>query len=388
MAITLRNTKGSALTHSELDGNFTDLDGRVLDSDGIRTLVDSNYVQLRMSAHYSGFDSDFGTKSTTNLTEGSNLYYTTARHDSDFGVKLDSSTTDNLSEGTTNLYYTTARGDSDTQVLVDSSYVQARQSSTTPSVTIQDEGVSLATAATTLNFVGAGVTASGTDVTKTITISGGSGSGLDSAAVVSIANSTHINALAGDSDVDFGTNKILYSNNYANTGDLPNATTYHGMFAHVHAEGRGYFAHGGNWVGIANQSEVDAGLLGDTTPELGGNLDVNGNTIEYRFNLTASGSDHYVFNDSGNNWFDVAGENDPTLYLRRGETYVFNNTVSGSHPFRIQDSANGSQYDTGVTNNANSSGNLVTFTPRMTAPSTLYYRCTLHSSMAGTINIV
>lgn len=113
MAITLRNTKGSALTHSELDGNFTDLDGRVLDSDGIRTLVDSNYVQLRMSAHYSGFDSDFGTKSTTNLTEGSNLYYTTARHDSDFGVKLDSSTTDNLSEGTTNLYYTSARFDSD-----------------------------------------------------------------------------------------------------------------------------------------------------------------------------------------------------------------------------------------------------------------------------------
>ena len=29
MTITLRNTKGSALTHSELDGNFTDLDGRV-----------------------------------------------------------------------------------------------------------------------------------------------------------------------------------------------------------------------------------------------------------------------------------------------------------------------------------------------------------------------
>jgi len=29
MTITLRNTKGSALTHNELDGNFTDLDGRV-----------------------------------------------------------------------------------------------------------------------------------------------------------------------------------------------------------------------------------------------------------------------------------------------------------------------------------------------------------------------
>lgn len=42
-------------------------------------------------------------------------------------------------------------------------------------VTVQDEGVSLSTAATTLNFVGAGVTASGTGATKTITISGGGG---------------------------------------------------------------------------------------------------------------------------------------------------------------------------------------------------------------------
>ena len=43
-------------------------------------------------------------------------------------------------------------------------------------VTVQDEGSALSTTGTTLNFVGAGVTASGTGATKTITISGGSGS--------------------------------------------------------------------------------------------------------------------------------------------------------------------------------------------------------------------
>ena len=43
-------------------------------------------------------------------------------------------------------------------------------------VTIQDEGSTLSTQATTLNFVGAGVVASGTGATKTITISGGGGS--------------------------------------------------------------------------------------------------------------------------------------------------------------------------------------------------------------------
>ena len=45
-------------------------------------------------------------------------------------------------------------------------------------IDVQDEGVALATTATTLNFVGDGVVASGTGVTKTITIAGGGGSGV------------------------------------------------------------------------------------------------------------------------------------------------------------------------------------------------------------------
>lgn len=42
-------------------------------------------------------------------------------------------------------------------------------------VTVEDEGTPLATTATTLDFVGAGVTATGSGATKTITIPGGSG---------------------------------------------------------------------------------------------------------------------------------------------------------------------------------------------------------------------
>mgnify|MGYP006255533947 FL=1 len=34
---------------------------------------------------------------------------------------------------------------------------------------------------------------------------------------------------------------------------LPSAGTYHGMFAHVHATGRGYFAHGGGWYELVNK---------------------------------------------------------------------------------------------------------------------------------------
>ena len=46
------------------------------------------------------------------------------------------------------------------------------------------------------------------------------------------------------------TGKIYYSNNFADLAALNavNPTTYHGMFAHVHAEGHGYFAHAGAWT--------------------------------------------------------------------------------------------------------------------------------------------
>ena len=69
------------------------------------------------------------------------------------------------------------------------------------------------------------------------------------------------------------TGKLLYSNNYANAVDLPDASTYHGMFAHVHATGKGVFAHGGSWLSLV-----------DETSSINELADVN----------TASNSDGYV----------------------------------------------------------------------------------------------
>ena len=62
-------------------------------------------------------------------------------------------------------------------------------------------------------------------------------------------------------DIDT-TGKIKFSNNYAALGDLPSASTYHGMFAHVHAEGHGYFAHAGAWTQLIDTSS-SIGELGD-----------------------------------------------------------------------------------------------------------------------------
>jgi len=45
--------------------------------------------------------------------------------------------------------------------------------------------------------------------------------------------------------------------------DLPNAGSYHGMFAHVHATQRGYFAHGGGWYELVNKEA--SGVVGTGT---------------------------------------------------------------------------------------------------------------------------
>ena len=74
-----------------------------------------------------------------------------------------------------------------------------------------------------------------------------------------LAGGTMTGALNMGSNNITTTGKILFSNMYSTEGDLPSATTYHGMFAHVHATGAGYFAHGGNWVRLANQSELGGG---------------------------------------------------------------------------------------------------------------------------------
>ena len=49
-------------------------------------------------------------------------------------------------------------------------------------------------------------------------------------------------------------------------GDLPSASAYHGAFAHVHARGKGYFAHAANWYELVNK-ELD-GTIGVGTEQV------------------------------------------------------------------------------------------------------------------------
>ncbi len=56
--------------------------------------------------------------------------------------------------------------------------------------------------------------------------------------------------------------KLYYSNVFDDIGDLPSATDHHGMFAHVHATGKGYFAHGGVWLKLQDETS-SVGELAD-----------------------------------------------------------------------------------------------------------------------------
>lgn len=43
---------------------------------------------------------------------------------------------------------------------------------------------------------------------------------------------------------------------YSSTSDLPSASDNHGRITHVHGDGAMYFAHGGNWIKLANASDA------------------------------------------------------------------------------------------------------------------------------------
>ncbi|MFN8286178.1 MAG: hypothetical protein U0V74_05465 [Chitinophagales bacterium] len=105
------------------------------------------------------------------------------------------------------------------------------------------------------------------------------------------------------------------------------------------------------------------------------------------FNVSASGSSDYLIGATSD--YISANNADPTLTLVRGVTYVFNCAGAAGHPFRITSNSAwlSAQFNTGVTNN-DANGTSLTFKVPMDAPNSLYYMCTLHSGMLGTLKIV
>ena len=96
------------------------------------------------------------------------------------------------------------------------------------------------------------------------------------------------NILLGDNTViDGSTDYLVWNAPYATTGDLPNATTYHGMFAHVHGTGKAYYSHGGNWIALAKESApaIANAVMTNYTETINSIGSIGGGTQDIDFSL-------------------------------------------------------------------------------------------------------
>lgn len=116
----------------------------------------------------------------------------------------------------------------------------------------------------------------------------------------------------------------------------------------------------------ANLTNLPASVPADTDVQV--TYDISDNSNNYR--ITGPGHD--------------SSENNPDLYLVRGQRYRFINGTGSSHPFRIQSDTSGTQYTDGVTGDQDGTQD---FNVQNDAPSRLYYQCTIHGGMIGNIYI-
>ena len=147
---------------------------------------------------------------------------------------------------------------------------------------------------------------------------------------VSSAN-TALNNLAGNGDVDFGSYKILYSNVYSAESDLPSAGTYHGMFAHVHGTGAGYYAHAGNWIKLVNYDTSGNVTVSGNLTVSGTTTTVNSTTLDVAdINITiANGAaDAAAANGAG---ITVGGASATITYSSANDEWQFNKPIAGTY---------------------------------------------------------
>ena len=200
-------------------------------------------------------------------------------------------------------------------------------------------------------------------------------------------------SLDGSGTVDLTGSGSKIKFDFNGFGSLPVSSTYVGMYAFDTLGNRPYYSSGSGWVRILDENtsvsaHTDVNITGVADKYV---LEWNSSQGRFnvvsqasaKFNVSNDGAVAYLFDGDG---FSSQASN-PTLYLKKGLTYEFIVNASG-HPFRIQSTTgtSGTPYNDGVTNNGDDVGT-VRFTVDMDAPATLYYQCTAHAAMNGTITI-
>ena len=297
-------------------------------------------------------------------------------------------------------------------------------------VVVKDEGSAVGTAGT-INFVGSGVAATLSQGTATVTINSG---GLSDV----VADTTP--QLGGNLDLN---GKFVNGTGGANITGVVTATTLkgNGDFLDIDVDGRadlddlvvagvstfgnninasgtsrfeiasmengvldGEISHNGDAttkikfpsnnnisfdtsgttrLNINNSGATVTGTLSATTFS-GSGVSLTGVAVTEApvtdYTITANGSSAYRFHGGG---VDETEDN-PDLYLIRGQKYRFNNTTGSSHPFEIRISNDGSAYSNGVTGDDEG---VQFFTVPYDAPAKIFYQCTVHSGMVGNLYI-
>ncbi len=229
------------------------------------------------------------------------------------------------------------------------------------------------------------------------------------------SSATTVNGLSitGNATLQCSGNASAIGFNHANFASFPTASTYPGSPAIDEATTKLYMASGSGWIellsensAVENLSNVNTTGIADgqglvwsssnTRFEAGS---VGGAPARYedataRLAVTASGSSAYRFTSHYGN------TNNPALYTRQGQTIAFDlSGLSGSHPFALQTSSgaynsanristglvhvdNGT-VTTGLNAQGKTSGTLFWEVPH--DQDTVYYVCTAHSAMAGTV---
>ena len=99
-----------------------------------------------------------------------------------------------------------------------------------------------------------------------------------------------------------------------------------------------------------------------------------------RYYVTSNGASDYRF--AGPGMPNTIAN--PTLYLMRGFTYMFENSTGSSHPFRIQFTGTSTGVGTYVSGDQNG---IQIFTIPHDAPASYEYVCTIHGGMKGSFVI-
>ena len=314
---------------------------------------------------------------TLTLAAGSNVTLTT--NDSSDTITV-ASTDTTANENITLSGDVTGSGTSSISATLSNSGVSAGtygSSLLIPSITVDAKG--RVTGVTT-----SGVSSSAGGTVSSVAISGSDGIQVDSGSPITgsgtIALGVDASALRTHLNIEDGAD-VTDATNVASAGAVMDTDfSSNGLMKRTGA---------GTYTVDANTYITD--IVSDNTPQLGGDLETNSNDILSAHNSTdviADSTAHFTVTVSNSKYY-IDGVLQDTLKLERNKSYVFDVADYSSHPFYFQTTDNGGAYDSGNVVSYQSGNTTRTVILRIpnSAPDTLYYRCSQHSGMGGSVSL-